>query len=90
MCGHHSNARALAACKNFRSDDPGVLRLLSHAELVQILPEHVVNQNDTVLLNAKQLFVVSPSHCQEGSGVPLELECAELRLELFTKTYIDC
>jgi hypothetical protein len=69
---HYSTTSALTCRVNLRVDDFRVVCFLSHAELVEILAEEIVDQYDAVFLHAYKLFGVAPAHCEERSGVPLE------------------
>lgn len=92
MCCHHCHPSSLACCINLRVNDLCVIRLLSHAEFMQILAEHIVKQNDSVLLNANQILRVRPSHGEECTRIPLKANTLITTMihEIFSSIYVNC
>lgn len=71
MRRHHRTAGALARCEDLCINDARIARLLAHAELVQILAKNIVDQHDTIVLHAEQLFGIAPAHCEKLTRIPL-------------------
>lgn len=59
---HDGNARTRIWHKYFCVDNFCIFRFLAHAKRMLILAEHIINEHNAVILNAKQLLGIGPTH----------------------------